>query len=51
MSNKKISGLLGMLIGGFWLVLTMDDFQEQGIVAIAIPLVISVLGAVYFFKE
>lgn len=51
MSNKKISGLLGMLVGGFWLVLNMDDFNEQGFVAIAIPLIIGILGAIYFFKE
>lgn len=40
-----------MLAGGFWLVLNMDDFQEQGFIAIAIPLIIAVLGAIYFFKE
>ena len=49
MGGKGMSGLLGMIVGGAWLAANARHFDEQGFVAIGMPLAITVLGAVYFF--
>lgn len=50
MWSKKTSGLIGIIIGGIWLLMNFRHVAEQGFVAIGMPLVITVLGIVYFFK-
>ena len=49
-SKKKISGLLGIIVGGAWLASNFQHFDEQGFVAIGMPAIILVLGIVYFIK-
>lgn len=50
MWSKKTSGLIGMLVGGIWLLANVRHFQEQGFVAIGMPLLILVLGIVYYLS-
>jgi len=50
MMHKKWSGLLGMVIGGIWFVHNLQYFDAQGFVAIAMPLLITVVGVIYFIK-
>lgn len=50
MWNKKTSGLIGMVVGGAWLLWNLQYFSQQGFVAIGMPLIIAALGAWYFFK-
>jgi hypothetical protein len=49
MSRKRVSGLIGIVGGGAWLVYSLQFFSQQGFVAVGLPLVILVLGLVYFF--
>ncbi|UXI70069.1 hypothetical protein [Tahibacter amnicola] len=51
MNSKAISGLVGIVVGGAWLVWNLQHLTSQGYVAIAMPLLICVLGAVYFFRS
>jgi hypothetical protein len=51
MWNKKTSGLIGMVIGGGLLIANFRHFSEQGFVAIGMPLILIVAGAVYFFNN
>ena len=48
MNRKQISGLIGIIVGGGWLLINLRHVQEQGFVAIGMPLIIAVLGIVYF---
>lgn len=48
MYRKKVSGLLGIIVGGIWLANNFKYFDEQGFTAIGMPLVILVAGVVYF---
>lgn len=48
MNRKMTSGLIGMIIGGGWLLNNLRYFQQQGFVAIGMPLIITVLGVIYF---
>ena len=50
MSGKKISGLIGMVVGAAWFAMNVRHFSEQGFVAIAMPLLIFALGLVYFLR-
>lgn len=50
MWSKKTSGLIGMVVGGIWLLWNLQYFSTQGFVAIGMPLIIAALGAHYFFK-
>lgn len=50
MSGKKISGLIGMVVGAAWFAVNVRHFNEDGFVAIGMPLIIFVLGLVYFLK-
>jgi hypothetical protein len=47
MSRKGWSGILGIVVGGGWLVNNLKYFHDQGFVAIGMPLIILVLGIVY----
>jgi hypothetical protein len=50
MWSKKTSGLIGMIVGVIWFLANVRHFSEQGFVAIGMPIIIFVLGAVYFRK-
>lgn len=47
-NQKMTSGLVGMIFGGAWLLHNLQYFQQQGFVAIGMPLIITVLGVIYF---
>jgi len=49
MNRKRISGLIGIVFGGAWLANNARYFHDEGFVAIGMPLIIFVLGLVYFF--
>ena len=50
MNRKMTSGLIGIIFGGAWLLNNFQYFQQQGFVAIGMPLIITVLGVIYFIK-
>ncbi|MDJ0760994.1 MAG: hypothetical protein QNJ19_16485 [Woeseiaceae bacterium] len=50
MSRKSISGLVGIVVGGAWLANNYKYFDEQGFVAIGMPLLILVVGIVFFIQ-
>jgi len=50
MNRKRVSGLIGIVVGGLWLANNSRYFHDQGFVAIGLPLIIFVLGLVYFFR-
>jgi hypothetical protein len=50
MSKKRISGLIGIVVGGVWLMFNFQHFERQGFVAIGMPLLLLVLGVVYFIR-
>ena len=50
MNRKKIGGLVGLVIGGIWLANNFKHFDEQGFVAIGMPLLILAAGAAYFIS-
>ena len=50
MWSKKTSGLIVIIVGGIWLLMNFRHVSEQGFVAIGMPLIITVLGIVYFIK-
>lgn len=50
MWNKKTSGLIGMVVGGIWFIANLRHFDEQGFVAIGMPLIIFTLGLYRFRK-
>ena len=47
MNSKIVSGLAGIIIGGIWLAMNFKHVETQGFVAIGMPIVIIVLGAIY----
>ena len=49
MNKKSVSGLLGIVVGGAWLANNYKHFDEQGFVAIGMPLLILAAGVIYFF--
>ena len=49
MYGKRVSGLIGIVVGGAWLAWNMQYFKTQGFVAIGLPLLIFGLGLFYFF--
>lgn len=51
MWSKKVSGLIGMFVGGIWFIANLRNFADQGFVAIGMPLIIFSLGAIYYFKN
>ena len=50
MNRKKISGLVGIVLGGIWLANNFQHFDEQGFVAIGMPLLILGAGVAYFIS-
>jgi LPXTG-motif cell wall-anchored protein len=50
MNRKTWSGLLGIIVGGGWLLYNLQYVKTQGFVAIGMPLLILGLGIVYFIK-
>ncbi|MDH3747699.1 MAG: hypothetical protein OER97_05790 [Gammaproteobacteria bacterium] len=49
MNKKTLSGLIGLVVGGAWLAYNLQYFDEQGFVAIGMPLLITAAGAIYLF--
>jgi hypothetical protein len=49
MNKKSVSGILGIVVGGAWLASNFKHFDEQGFVAIGMPLLILIAGVVYLF--
>ena len=47
MNRKSVSGLIGIVVGGAWLANNYKYFDEQGFVAIGMPLLILAAGVVY----
>ena len=47
MNRNTIGGLLGLIVGGVWLANNYRYFDEQGFVAIGMPLILMVAGVVY----
>jgi hypothetical protein len=50
MWSRKTSGIIGMAIGGVAFVANVGHVAEQGVVAIAFPVIIFGLGFYYFQK-
>jgi len=50
MSKAKISGLIGIVVGGAWCANNYQYVDEQGIMAIGMPAILLILGIVYFIK-
>jgi hypothetical protein len=50
MNRKSISGLIGVIVGGGWLLINFQHFEQQGLTAIGMPLIILALGAYYLVK-
>jgi len=50
MSGKRWSGLLGIVVGGGWLLNNLKYYEQQGFVAIGMPTIILVLGLIYFIR-
>jgi len=50
MNKKMISGLIGIAVGGVWLVNNFKHFEAQGFVAIGMPSIITVIGIIYFIR-
>ena len=49
--NKKVtSGVIGLAVGGAWLANNFQYFDEQGFVAIGMPLIIFCIGGFYLAK-
>ncbi len=47
MNKRVISGLVGVVVGGAWLANNYKYFEEQGVIAIGMPGVITVVGLIY----
>ncbi len=50
MNRKKTSGLVGIAVGGIWLASNFKHFDDQGFVAIGMPLLILAAGVAYFIS-
>lgn len=50
MNSRQKSGVLGMVVGGVWLLVNLRHVPSQGFVAIGMPLLIAVAGLVYYLK-
>lgn len=47
MNGKTSSGLLGIVVGGVWLMNNHKYYDEQGFAAIGMPIVLIVAGVIY----
>lgn len=50
MNRKRIGGLVGIVLGGAWLANNIQYFDEQGLVAVGMPLLILIVGIVFFIQ-
>jgi uncharacterized membrane protein YccC len=50
MRSKKISGVIGMVLGAVWFAMNMQHFDQQGYVAVGMPVFLFALG-VYFYRH
>lgn len=50
MNVKRASGLVGMGVGGIWLLINLRHVKGQGLVAIGMPLVFIALGAWHWLR-
>lgn len=50
MSSKKWSGMLGIVVGSIWFAFNIKHFDEQGFVAIGMPIILIVAGLVFFLR-
>ncbi|MCL2021283.1 MAG: hypothetical protein FWG81_04095 [Betaproteobacteria bacterium] len=50
MWSKKTSGIIGIVVGATWFLANVRHFSEQGFVAIGMPIIIFVLGVIYYRK-
>lgn len=50
MWSKKTSGIIGMVVGAIWFFANIRHFDEQGFVAIGMPLIIFTLGVIFYRK-
>ncbi|MFZ6759182.1 hypothetical protein ACO0K9_18405 [Undibacterium sp. Ji50W] len=50
MWSKKTSGLIGMIVGAILFLLNVQHFSKEGFVAIGMPIILFVLGVIYYRK-
>lgn len=50
MNRRRISGLVGMVVGGIWLLVNLRHVKDQGLVAIGLPLVFIALGVWHWVR-
>jgi uncharacterized RDD family membrane protein YckC len=50
MWSKKTSGIIGMILGVLWLLNNIRYAEEQGFVAITMPIFMFALG-VYYYRQ
>lgn len=48
MWRKKMSGLIGMVVGAVWFLANIRHFGEQCFVAVGLPIAVFVFGVIYF---
>ena len=46
--SKKTSGIIGMIVGGLWLLNNIQYYSQQGFVAIGMPIIIFTAGLIYY---
>jgi hypothetical protein len=51
MSSKKIIGVIVMLVGALWFANTMQNFDQQGYIAVGMPMFLFALGVYYYRKD
>ena len=51
MSSRKISGVIGMVVGALWFANNVQHFDRQGYVAVGMPVFLFALGVYYFRKN
>ena len=49
-NRNSVKGAIGVAVGGFWLIKNFQHFEQQGFVAIGMPLIVFGLGAFYLLK-
>ena len=48
MNKRMVSGLVGIVVGGAWFLNNYKYFDKQGFIAIGMPLLIFIVGLIYF---
>jgi len=44
LNRKTIIGLVGTIAGGIWLADTWDGFAQEGVIAVGVPAIVTLLG-------